>query len=185
MPFRPEHSLLRVEIPTLHTIDTRSVENLFGMVSPVQSSPPNPALPGACFPPLALSHRPSMPDSVSPSIVVALLKNLPCHGRRQATGKPQLASLESRDLLLRTARPPFATCLLQAARGNQRHSTARSVLQPRIRRVGRARRLARAPGPPRTHPPPLYLEQDPWRREAHYSRRPREDCHLYQGKPAS
>jgi hypothetical protein len=35
MPFRPEHSLLRVEIPTLHTIDTRSVENLFGMVSPV------------------------------------------------------------------------------------------------------------------------------------------------------
>jgi hypothetical protein len=33
MPFRPEHSLLRVEIPTLHTIDTRSVENLFGMVS--------------------------------------------------------------------------------------------------------------------------------------------------------
>jgi len=40
MPFRPEHSLLRVEIPTLHTIDTRSVENLFGMVS--QS--PTPAL---------------------------------------------------------------------------------------------------------------------------------------------
>ncbi|KAM0699304.1 hypothetical protein Q7P36_001351 [Cladosporium allicinum] len=33
MPFRPEHSLLRVEIPTLHTIDTRSVENLFGMWS--------------------------------------------------------------------------------------------------------------------------------------------------------
>lgn len=40
MPFRPEHSLLRVEIPTLHTIDTRSVENLFGMVSP---TPPLPA----------------------------------------------------------------------------------------------------------------------------------------------
>jgi hypothetical protein len=34
MPFRPEHSLLRVEVPALHTIDTRSVENLFGMVSP-------------------------------------------------------------------------------------------------------------------------------------------------------
>lgn len=33
MPFRPEHSLLRVEVPVLHTIDTRSVENLFGMVS--------------------------------------------------------------------------------------------------------------------------------------------------------
>lgn len=34
MPFRPEHSLLRIEVPALHTIDTRSVENLFGMVSP-------------------------------------------------------------------------------------------------------------------------------------------------------
>ncbi|CZT23207.1 uncharacterized protein RCC_08918 [Ramularia collo-cygni] len=33
MPFRPEHSLLRVEVPALHTIDTRSVENLFGMWS--------------------------------------------------------------------------------------------------------------------------------------------------------
>jgi hypothetical protein len=33
MPFRPEHSLLRVEVPALHTIDTTSVENLFGMVS--------------------------------------------------------------------------------------------------------------------------------------------------------
>lgn len=33
MPFRPEHSLLRVEVPVLHTIDTTSVENLFGMVS--------------------------------------------------------------------------------------------------------------------------------------------------------
>jgi hypothetical protein len=44
MPFRPEHSLLRVEIPTLHTIDTRSVENLFGMVSPPRFI----YLPGAC-----------------------------------------------------------------------------------------------------------------------------------------
>ncbi|KAK4508300.1 hypothetical protein PRZ48_002038 [Zasmidium cellare] len=33
MPFRPEHSLLRVEVPALHTIDTSSVENLFGMWS--------------------------------------------------------------------------------------------------------------------------------------------------------
>ncbi|KAI6843122.1 hypothetical protein KC340_g13041 [Hortaea werneckii] len=33
MPFRPEHSLLRVEVPALHTIDTTSVENLFGMWS--------------------------------------------------------------------------------------------------------------------------------------------------------
>ncbi|KAK0313675.1 hypothetical protein LTR01_001932 [Friedmanniomyces endolithicus] len=31
MPFRPEHSLLRVEVPALHTIDTASVESLFGM----------------------------------------------------------------------------------------------------------------------------------------------------------
>jgi hypothetical protein len=37
MPFRPEHSLLRVEVPALHTIDTRSVENLFGMVSPTRA----------------------------------------------------------------------------------------------------------------------------------------------------
>nr|OQO28460.1 hypothetical protein B0A51_05539 [Rachicladosporium sp. CCFEE 5018] len=33
MPFRPEHSLLRVEVPALHTIDTSSVETLFGMWS--------------------------------------------------------------------------------------------------------------------------------------------------------
>ncbi|KAK0860421.1 hypothetical protein LTR87_017314 [Friedmanniomyces endolithicus] len=33
MPFRPEHSLLRVEVPALHTIDTASVESLFGMWS--------------------------------------------------------------------------------------------------------------------------------------------------------
>ncbi|KAK3678566.1 hypothetical protein LTR78_001864 [Recurvomyces mirabilis] len=33
MPFRPEHSLLRVEVPALQTIDTGSVENLFGMWS--------------------------------------------------------------------------------------------------------------------------------------------------------
>ncbi|KAM0723924.1 hypothetical protein Q7P37_000915 [Cladosporium fusiforme] len=33
MPFTPQHSLLRVEVPALHTIDTRSVENLFGMWS--------------------------------------------------------------------------------------------------------------------------------------------------------
>jgi len=32
MPFRPQHSLLRIEVPALHTIDTGSVENLFGMV---------------------------------------------------------------------------------------------------------------------------------------------------------
>lgn len=38
MPFRPEHSLLRVEVPALHTIDTSSVENLFGMVSPAGPS---------------------------------------------------------------------------------------------------------------------------------------------------
>lgn len=39
MPFTPEHSLLRVEVPALHTIDTRSVENLFGMVSPCPAHP--------------------------------------------------------------------------------------------------------------------------------------------------
>ncbi|QIX02302.1 hypothetical protein AMS68_007819 [Peltaster fructicola] len=33
MPFSPERSLLRVEVPALHTIDTTSVENLFGMWS--------------------------------------------------------------------------------------------------------------------------------------------------------
>ncbi|USW48571.1 Putative nitrogen regulatory protein areA, GATA [Septoria linicola] len=33
MVFRPERSLLRVEVPNLHTIDTTSVENLFGMWS--------------------------------------------------------------------------------------------------------------------------------------------------------
>lgn len=39
MPFRPSHSLLRVEVPALHTIDTTSVENLFGMVRPVADPP--------------------------------------------------------------------------------------------------------------------------------------------------
>lgn len=57
MPFRPEHSLLRVEIPTLHTIDTRSVENLFGMVS---QSPPTPLSPGTRLP----SFAPSTPDTL-------------------------------------------------------------------------------------------------------------------------
>ncbi|KAK4636333.1 hypothetical protein CLAFUW4_00398 [Fulvia fulva] len=33
MPFRPEHSLLRVEVPLLHTVDTSSVEALMGMWS--------------------------------------------------------------------------------------------------------------------------------------------------------
>ncbi|EME49629.1 hypothetical protein DOTSEDRAFT_68419 [Dothistroma septosporum NZE10] len=33
MPFRPEHSLLRVEVPHLHTVDTSSVEALMGMWS--------------------------------------------------------------------------------------------------------------------------------------------------------
>ncbi|KAK3668235.1 hypothetical protein LTR22_000920 [Elasticomyces elasticus] len=33
MPFRPEHSLLSVRVPALHTIDTASVESLFGMWS--------------------------------------------------------------------------------------------------------------------------------------------------------
>ncbi|KXL45423.1 hypothetical protein M433DRAFT_77754 [Acidomyces richmondensis BFW] len=33
MPFRPQHSLLRVEERALHTIDTSSVENLYGMWS--------------------------------------------------------------------------------------------------------------------------------------------------------
>jgi hypothetical protein len=56
MPFRPEHSLLRVEIPTLHTIDTRSVENLFGMVSP----------PRFIYPARACSSlAPNTPDTLS------------------------------------------------------------------------------------------------------------------------
>ena len=55
MPFRPEHSLLRVEIPTLHTIDTRSVENLFGMVSPPRFYPAR-----ACS-----SLAPNTPDTLS------------------------------------------------------------------------------------------------------------------------
>ncbi|KAF2719246.1 DUF1752-domain-containing protein [Polychaeton citri CBS 116435] len=38
MPFRPEHSLLRVEVPALHTIDTSSVENLMGMWSLFRSA---------------------------------------------------------------------------------------------------------------------------------------------------
>nr|POF04523.1 uncharacterized protein CFP56_56004 [Quercus suber] len=33
MPFRPQHSLLRVEVPALSDIDTSSVESLFGMWS--------------------------------------------------------------------------------------------------------------------------------------------------------
>ncbi|KAF2764751.1 DUF1752-domain-containing protein [Teratosphaeria nubilosa] len=33
MPFRPEHSLLRVEVPALGSIDTTNVESLFGMWS--------------------------------------------------------------------------------------------------------------------------------------------------------
>ncbi|WPG98572.1 Hypothetical protein R9X50_00136400 [Acrodontium crateriforme] len=33
MPFKPEHSLLRVEVPALHTVDTSSVESLMGMWS--------------------------------------------------------------------------------------------------------------------------------------------------------
>lgn len=41
MPFRPEQSLLRVEVPALHTIDTRSVENLFGMVGFQRPAGPN------------------------------------------------------------------------------------------------------------------------------------------------
>jgi len=31
MPFRPEHSLLNLNLEKMHTIDTRSVENLFGL----------------------------------------------------------------------------------------------------------------------------------------------------------
>ncbi|GAB7355352.1 hypothetical protein MBLNU459_g5879t1 [Dothideomycetes sp. NU459] len=33
MPFRPQHSLLKIDVDKMHTIDTRSVENLFGMWS--------------------------------------------------------------------------------------------------------------------------------------------------------
>ncbi|KAK4964346.1 hypothetical protein LTR66_012337 [Elasticomyces elasticus] len=33
MPFRPQHTLLKVDVDSMHTIDTRSVENLFGMWS--------------------------------------------------------------------------------------------------------------------------------------------------------
>jgi hypothetical protein len=32
MPFRPADPLLSIQVPALHTIDTGSVENLFGMV---------------------------------------------------------------------------------------------------------------------------------------------------------
>ncbi|KAF1350027.1 hypothetical protein BDV97DRAFT_353016 [Delphinella strobiligena] len=33
MPFRPQHSLLKIDVDKMHTIDTRSVEDLFGMWS--------------------------------------------------------------------------------------------------------------------------------------------------------
>lgn len=33
MPFRPQHSLLKIDVAQMHTIDTRSVEDLFGMWS--------------------------------------------------------------------------------------------------------------------------------------------------------
>jgi len=33
MPFQPQHSLLKVDVDNMHTIDTRSVEDLFGMWS--------------------------------------------------------------------------------------------------------------------------------------------------------
>lgn len=33
MPFRPQHSLVMIDVDKMHTIDTRSVEDLFGMWS--------------------------------------------------------------------------------------------------------------------------------------------------------
>jgi hypothetical protein len=33
MPFRPQHSLVMIDVDKMHTIDTRCVEDLFGMWS--------------------------------------------------------------------------------------------------------------------------------------------------------
>jgi hypothetical protein len=44
MPFRPQHSLVMIDVDKMHTIDTRSVEDLFGMWSGTIAANVSPSL---------------------------------------------------------------------------------------------------------------------------------------------
>lgn len=59
MPFIPEHSLMTVKTDSLGSIDTTSVENLFGVVSspPARSPPPRAVTDGRASGPYYLKHR--------------------------------------------------------------------------------------------------------------------------------
>jgi len=75
MPFRPQHSLVMIDVDKMHTIDTRSVEDLFGMWSgtiATISSPSCRLLLMSC----------------------SIQQDFRCHGGWQAVRKSQLASME-------------------------------------------------------------------------------------------
>ena len=146
-----------IDVDKMHTIDTRSVEDLFGMWSGTIASILLP------FCRLLL-------------MFCSVQQNLRCHGGRQAVRKSQLASLEPRDI-----------CVFPHAARAEKHSSARPVKQRVVvGRVGRRRRVViaafarrkarvekeRVLGAPQSRPPT----------KPHYAHRPREDGHLHQGE---